>query len=240
MALILMIYITGCLGLLIGLFGGGLKAKELEVQKIPVSVRIFSSVFGVILIGVAVMQATHQTEVLSQVGTPMIPITGNTPVSTNNNLSSDTQVLFEFQEPSMTESPTLITNNELSLRIDATETATNTFIPIIPTDTAKPTKKPQPTKTSPPTDTIQPTTPAPPQSPAGYSEQSSYSGDCSSRPPNTVCVKYSDGFIWLVDDSIQSWKNGGTWEGHLIKIAEGFKYDYYHILDTNYVKKVKK
>jgi hypothetical protein len=46
--------ITGGIALLVGLFGGGIKAKEIEVPKIPVRPRIISSLVGLMLIGVAI------------------------------------------------------------------------------------------------------------------------------------------------------------------------------------------
>gem|GEM_PF-6555128 len=46
--------IAGCVALLAGLFGGGIKAKELEVPRISASARLFSSLVGMLLIGVAI------------------------------------------------------------------------------------------------------------------------------------------------------------------------------------------
>jgi len=46
--------IAGSIALLIGLFGGGVKAKEIEVPKISIWARIFSSLVGVVLIGIAI------------------------------------------------------------------------------------------------------------------------------------------------------------------------------------------
>ncbi|HEY5731146.1 MAG TPA: hypothetical protein VIS72_13920 [Anaerolineales bacterium] len=46
--------LIGGVALLIGLFGGGVKAKEIEIPKIPGWSRLFSAVFGIILLGVSV------------------------------------------------------------------------------------------------------------------------------------------------------------------------------------------
>jgi len=72
-----------------------------------------------------------------------------------------------------------------------------------------------------------------------YYEQESYSGDCKSRPAGTVCIKFSDGYLWLVEDSIL-----GGWKvleenGQQIGAAAGYKASYYHILNTNLVKIMK-
>lgn len=44
----------GGIALLVALFGGGIKAKEIEIPPIPVSARILSGITGIILIGIAV------------------------------------------------------------------------------------------------------------------------------------------------------------------------------------------
>ena len=54
MTLPIVLAIAGSIALLIGLFGGGIKAKEIEVPKISIWARIFSSLVGVLLIGIAI------------------------------------------------------------------------------------------------------------------------------------------------------------------------------------------
>ena len=54
MTLPVVLGIAGCIALLAGLFGGGVKAKELEVPKLPKGPRILSIVGGLILVGSAV------------------------------------------------------------------------------------------------------------------------------------------------------------------------------------------
>jgi hypothetical protein len=55
--------IAGCIALLVGLFGGGVKAKEIEVPKISILPRIFSSVIGISLIwvGTTIFTQTDKT-----------------------------------------------------------------------------------------------------------------------------------------------------------------------------------
>src|SRR5215467_8088918 len=50
MTLPMILTVAGCIALLVGLFGGGVKAKEIEVPKISTWPRIFSSVSGIVLI----------------------------------------------------------------------------------------------------------------------------------------------------------------------------------------------
>jgi len=47
--------IAGCIALLIGLFGGGVKAKEIEIPKMRAGSRILSSLVGITLIGTAIL-----------------------------------------------------------------------------------------------------------------------------------------------------------------------------------------
>ncbi len=100
-----------------------------------------------------------------------------------------------------------------------------------------PTDTPTPAET--PTPSVTPTLPGP-QPPVGFGQQESYTGDCRSRPAGTVCIAYSDDYVWLVQDSILGWDEDGTWEGHTIRVAKGSHADYYHILDTLFVKQVPK
>ena len=62
-------------------------------------------------------------------------------------------------------------------------------------------------------------------------EQETYSLDCASRPPCTVCVRYDDGYIWLVRDAIQSWERTGD-----VQTAVGSTTRYEHIIGTNSVR----
>ena len=90
------------------------------------------------------------------------------------------------------------------------------------------------------TPTITPTFNSTPklEPPNGYIEQASWDGDCLKRPTGSECIIFGDGYIWLVYDSIHGWGSAGEWQGNLIEVAEGSKADYYHIKNTNYVKRI--
>jgi len=62
-------------------------------------------------------------------------------------------------------------------------------------------------------------------------EQGTYSLDCNARPANTVCVRYDDGYIWLVRDSISAWETHGP-----VQVAVGLTARYEHKLGTNSVR----
>lgn len=70
-----------------------------------------------------------------------------------------------------------------------------------------------------------------------WKEQGAYSGDCINRPEGTVCIKYDDDYIWLVQDSISGWESRDE-DNRKIQVAIGFAGRYEHILDTNLVRLV--
>lgn len=70
--------------------------------------------------------------------------------------------------------------------------------------------------------------------PSGFVEQDSYLRDCKQRPEKTVCVKFNDGYIWLVGDAIAGW----AMEGERIQISNGVSAEYHHLLGTDCVKLV--
>ena len=73
--------LAGCAALLIGLLGGGLKAKEVVVPKISLWTRIISASVGVILIGVSLWLFFSQTQ--------QLPVETN-PTATAVSTSSET------------------------------------------------------------------------------------------------------------------------------------------------------
>jgi hypothetical protein len=120
-----------------------------------------------------------------------------------------------------------------SIAMTSTATPTNIGIssPLVPTSTSTPW---EPTFTS--TPWISVTSPS-----IGYVEQSSYTGDCSKRPANSVCVRYEDGYVWLIfSDSITGWEKIGNWQGKIIQVAYGLHADYYHVLGTSLIMTVAK
>jgi len=120
MTLQLVLAIAGSIALLVGLFGGGVKAKEIEVPKINVWPRILSSLVGIILIGIAIRLPNPSSSPEPLTSTPIPPIE-----------PSSTQGQINFV-------PSVPTNT-------LTDTQTATQIPtVLPTDTPTPTLKPAP------------------------------------------------------------------------------------------------
>lgn len=80
MTLPIILTIAGCVALLVGLFGGGVKAKEIEVPKISLLPRIISSLIGLMLIGAAIWMSPN---VVSPMQTPptAVPPTQIVPTS---------------------------------------------------------------------------------------------------------------------------------------------------------------
>ena len=76
------------------------------------------------------------------------------------------------------------------------------------------------------------------ETPSGYSHHFPYIGNCGNRPYGSVCLRFSDDYIWLVYDSIQGWREDGYWQGKIIEVAIGYSRDYYHIFGTDLVKYV--
>ena len=71
MTLPIVLGIAGCTALLIGLFGGGVKAKEIEVPKISMLSRVFSSGIGVALIWTSIsLEPEHQVPLAAETSTP--------------------------------------------------------------------------------------------------------------------------------------------------------------------------
>jgi hypothetical protein len=69
----------------------------------------------------------------------------------------------------------------------------------------------------------------------GFVRQSSYGGDCGQRPAGTTCLKFSDGYVWLVRDGIGGWRNGPPYQGRSVEIALGAVHSYEHVLGTDLV-----
>lgn len=65
--------IAGSIALLVGLFGGGVKAKEIEVPKISISARIFSGLVGIVLIGIAIRLPNPLPQSEPPTSTPIPP-----------------------------------------------------------------------------------------------------------------------------------------------------------------------
>jgi hypothetical protein len=98
---------------------------------------------------------------------------------------------------------------------------------------------PTPTFTNTPvTPTLTPTITQTPE--PEFVNQPSYAGDCATRPPGTVCAAFSDGYVWLINDSVAGHSSAGTFEGQPVEVIEGFAADYHHVLGTTLVRTVPK
>lgn len=73
-----------------------------------------------------------------------------------------------------------------------------------------------------------------------YKLQDPYLGNCSNTPAGSVCIKFTDGYIWLIHDSVQGSSTGGKWNGKTVVVFHGLKADYYHVLGTSAVKEIPK
>ena len=71
--------------------------------------------------------------------------------------------------------------------------------------------------------------------PGGYWVQPSYEVDCGKRPPNTVCLGFSDGYTCLIAEPAIDWEEH-TFQGKPVVVAVTPKHKYHHILGTNLVR----
>jgi hypothetical protein len=76
--------------------------------------------------------------------------------------------------------------------------------------------------------------------PAGFRNQASYTGNCASQRPGTICMTFPDGYVWLVNDSVVKWEDRGSVAGKPLRVALGGKAEYQHLLGTTYIREVKK
>lgn len=82
---------------------------------------------------------------------------------------------------------------------------------------------------------------APPErsvSTAPWQDQESYAGDCRARPAGTVCLRYKDGYVWLIRGGVSGWET--RVEGaRTIQAAVASNGRYEHILGTRKVRRVR-
>jgi hypothetical protein len=112
--------IAGSIALLIGLFGGGVKAKEIEIPKIRVWPRILSGMVGVALIGTAI-RLPSMAPAPEQPTTMLPPVEAPTPTEVPTDTPTDT--------PSNT--PTNTPTDTLTATPTDRPTAKSTPVPII-------------------------------------------------------------------------------------------------------------
>jgi len=90
-----------------------------------------------------------------------------------------------------------------------------------------------------------PSTPSPAPSdlapPDGFQQESPYTGDCTNPPARSACIRFRDGYLWLVQDVVKTKREEvGAWGSHQVVEATGKQGHYQHILGTQYVKTVAK
>lgn len=73
-----------------------------------------------------------------------------------------------------------------------------------------------------------------------FFEQATYTQNCAQRPENTVCLAFSDGYIWLIEDAVLSRTTGESYQGKTVEIVEGIHGYYHHPLNTSLIKFVPK
>ncbi len=76
------------------------------------------------------------------------------------------------------------------------------------------------------------------QEPPGYYSQATYESNCAKRPEGSICLSFSDDYVWLVYDTIIS-RETSDWKGGKVEAGIGINSAYYHIVDTDFVKEVK-
>src|SRR4026207_765897 len=90
MTLPIVLAIAGSVALLIGLFGGGVKAKEIEVPTLARGPRILSSLLGIVLIGIAIwLSQTSSQQAVLPTSTPIPPTEPASPIPTNTSTPTD-------------------------------------------------------------------------------------------------------------------------------------------------------
>jgi hypothetical protein len=118
MTLPIVFAIAGSIALLIGLFGGGVKAKEIEVPKISLLSRILSSLIGVALIAVAIrLSVTNPSESPEPTPQPLIEATAELPTKTPVDRSVPTPTNIPTKTPTNTPANTP-TNTPTSAQYD--------------------------------------------------------------------------------------------------------------------------
>ncbi len=73
---------------------------------------------------------------------------------------------------------------------------------------------------------------------AQFHQQPSYTGECLGRPAGTVCARYSDHYIWLVNESVVSWSGPFQCDALKVQVAHGEHTDFRHVLGTKLVQAV--
>ena len=70
-----------------------------------------------------------------------------------------------------------------------------------------------------------------------FTDWPSYEGDCSARPTGSTCLGVSDGYVWLICDSVDR-SDVGVFDGIETVSAVTTGFDYHHVLGTTLVRLV--
>jgi len=116
MTLPIVLAIAGSVALLIGLFGGGVKAKEIEVPTLARGPRILSSLLGIVLIGIAIwLSQTSSQQAVLPTSTPIPPTEPAStripasPIPTNTSTPTDIPTNTPTNTPNPSPTPLPIT-----------------------------------------------------------------------------------------------------------------------------------
>lgn len=99
-----------------------------------------------------------------------------------------------------------------------------------PRKTTKPKPRPGQPRTKPPPRPTIPETP--------WRRQPSYTGDCGKRPPGFRCIRFGDGYRWLVEGGISSWRQAAPHQGKKVTVGVWGHVEFHHVEGTDLVREV--
>jgi hypothetical protein len=75
--------------------------------------------------------------------------------------------------------------------------------------------------------------------PGVWIEQRSFAGDCRKQKAGSVCITFTDGYVWLIHTCVLD-REEREEEGKIIERVTSSKINYDHILGTEMIRVVKK
>jgi hypothetical protein len=118
---------------------------------------------------------------------------------------------------------------------DGDETVTETKSAKIPTATPTPTRTPAPTATPTQTPGASRQSATSGAAPEGFISRPSYTGDCTQRPAGTVCVTFSDHYVYLWNQPVVSRSTADLPDGRDVEIVIGSTNKLAHVLGTTFI-----
>ncbi len=74
--------------------------------------------------------------------------------------------------------------------------------------------------------------------PPGFVSQPTYEEDCRERPAGTICLQFSDGYIWLIEETpLGPVFSSGKWLDKEIEVRYGSRHYFYHVKGTSFIRK---